>query len=113
MQVMKQKRPLGVADTERLSFHLRIDVTIRNENVRPPVVVVVEKLRAKTEIWIADSTNPGRTGQVGELAIVIVVIEVVGIVGKIGLHNVGPAVAIVIGRVNAHASLFAPVGTVG
>ena len=42
----------------------------------------------------------------------IVVIEVVVVVGKISLHNVGPAVAIVVGRVNAHASLLASVGTV-
>ena len=110
---MKQKRPLGVAHTERLPFHLRIDVTIRNENVGPAVVVVVEKLRAKTQIGIADGTNPRRAGQVGELAIVIVVVEVVVIVGKISLHNVRPSVAIVIGRVNAHAGLFSSVGTVG
>src|ERR1700730_4130283 len=113
MQVVKQKRPLSVAHTERLSFHLWIHVTIRDENVGPSVVVIVKKLRAKTEIWIADGTNPCRARQVGELAIVIVVVEVVGIVRKIGLHNIGPSVAIVVGRVHTHASLFASVGTVG
>src|ERR1700730_5939528 len=113
MQVVKQKRPLGVAHTEGLSFHLWIHVTIRDENVGPSVVVVVEKLRAKTEIWIADRSDPRRAGEVAEFSIGIVVIKVVGIVGKISLHNVGPAVAIVVGRINAHAGLFASVGTVG
>ena len=88
-------------------------MTIRNENVGPSIVVVVEKLRAETQIGNADGSNPRSACQVGELAIVIVVIEVVGIVRKISLHNVGPSVAIVIGRVNAHASLFAAVGAVG
>src|SRR5258708_8040985 len=113
MQVVKQKRPLGIANTERLSFHLRIDVTIRYENVGPAVVVVVEKLRAKTEIWIADGSDPRRTCHVGELAVVVVVGELWWVVGKISLHYVRPSVAIVIGRGNANASLFASVGTVG
>src|ERR1039458_2443564 len=87
-------------------------MTISDENVRPAIVVVVEKLRAKTEIGIADGSNPGRSGQVSEFAVVIVVIEIVVVVGKIGLHNVGPAVAIVVRRINAHAGLFMPIGTV-
>src|SRR5260370_25766371 len=113
MQVVKQKRPLSVAHTEGLSLYLRIDVAIRDENVGPSVVVVVEKLRAKTEIGIADGTSPRRAREVGELAIVVVVIKVVGIVGKIGLHDVRPAVTILVGRISAHAGLFASVGSSG
>src|ERR1019366_2457303 len=74
-QVVKQERPLGIAHTEGLSLHLRIHVTIRDENVGPAVVVVVEKLHAKTEIGIADGSDSRSARQVGELAIVIVVIK--------------------------------------
>ena len=43
----------------------------------------------------------------------IVVIQVVGIVGEIGFDDIGPAVVIVVGGVDAHAGLLASVGAVG
>jgi hypothetical protein len=39
-------------------------------------------------------------------------VEIVGVVGEIRLHDVRPAVAIVVGSIDAHAGLLAPVGTV-
>jgi len=112
-QIVKQKRLLGVAYAERLPFHLRIHVAVGDENVGPAVVVVIEKLHAKTQIGIADGAHARRARKVGELAIAIVVIEIVVIVGKVVLRDVRPAIAIIVGRVDAHAGLFSPVGTVG
>ena len=112
-QIVKQKRLLGVAYAERLPFHLRIHVAVGDENVGPAVIVVIEELHAKTQIGIADGAHARRARKVGELAIAIVVIEIVVIVGKVVLRDVGPAIAIIVGRVDAHAGLFSPVGTVG
>ena len=92
---------------------MRVYVAVGDEDVGPAIVVVVEKLRAKAQIRIADRSNARRAGHVSELAVAIVVIEIVFIVGEIGLHYVGPAVAIVVRGINAHAGLFVAVGTVG
>src|SRR5579862_84287 len=111
-QVVKQKRALSITHSERLPLNLRIDVAVRDEDVRPAIVVVVEKLRAEPQIGIADGANPGRSREVGELPVVIVLIEVVVVVRKIGLEDIGPAVAIVVVGVDAHPGLLVSVGTI-
>ena len=85
---------------------------IGNENIRPAVVVIVEKLRPKPQIRTAHPSDPRRSCLVGKFAIVIVVIKIVGIVGKIRLHNVRPPVAIVIRRIDAHPRLLVTVRTI-
>src|ERR1017187_3424373 len=110
---MKEERALGIADSERLSFDLGVDVAVDDEEVGPAVVVVVEKLCAKTKIGSADGSDTRGARDIGELAVVVVVVEVVGIVGEVGLDDVGPAIAIVVGGVDAHASLLAAITTVG
>ena len=88
-------------------------MAVGDENVFPPIIVVVEELHAKTKKRNADGPDTRRAGQVGELAVVIVVIEVVGIVGEVGFHDIGPAVVIVIRRVNTHAGLLAAINAIG
>src|SRR5436190_5779125 len=94
-------------------INLRVDVTIGDENVFPAVVVEVEKLYAKGEMRNADWPKVRRAGKVSKLAVVIVVVKVVAVVGKIRFNDVGPAVVVIIRRVNAHASLLFAVGAVG
>src|SRR5215831_17245856 len=109
---MEEEGPLGVRNAKRMSIDLRIDVTIGNPNIRPAIVVEIEKLGAKTKERDAYRSNIRRTCQVGELAMVIVVVEVVGIVGEIGLEDVRPSIAIIVGGVDPHASLLAAIGAI-
>src|SRR5580698_202964 len=78
--VMKKKWPLRISHPKSLPFYLRIYMPIRDKNIGPTIVVIVQKLRAKTQIRIAHTANPRRTRHVRKLAIVIVVIKVDGIV---------------------------------
>ncbi len=89
--------------------HLGIHVAVGDEDVGPAIVVEVEKFYPEAEERNADRTKAGASRQVGELAVAIIVIEVVGVVGEIGLDDVGPAVVIVVGGVDAHAGLLASV----
>ena len=43
----------------------------------------------------------------------IVVVEIVAVIREIGLHDVGPAIVVIIFRVHAHAGLFASIAAVG
>src|SRR6266550_9333551 len=109
---MKEKRPLGITDAERLSFYLRINVPVSNEQIGPAVVIEIKKLCAKPEERNADRADSRCACNICELTIVIVMVEIVGIVGEIRFHNVGPAIAIIVSSIDAHARLFSPVGTV-
>src|SRR5436190_22798314 len=87
-------------------------MAVGDENVLPTVVIKVEKLYAKGKKRNTDWPKVRRAGHVGEFAIVVVVVEIVAVVGEIRFNDVGPAVVVIIGGVNAHASLFFAVGAV-
>ena len=55
-------------------------------DVRPAVVVVIEKAAAPGNVAIVDSDS-GRERHIGEGAVTVVVIEVAGVVGEIGFEN--------------------------
>src|SRR5258708_39356985 len=85
---------------------------VGDENVRPAVVVEIEKFNSKTEEGYADRAEAATSLEIGKLAVVIIVVEIVGIVGEIGFYDVRPAVMIVVGGVDAHAGLLTAIRTV-
>src|SRR4051812_20277373 len=93
-------------------IHLRINVTVGDEKVWPNVVVEVEKLYPEAQERNAHRTTSRVSGQIGELAIVVVVVEVVGVVGEIGFDDVGPAIMIVVGGIDAHPGLLTSVAAI-
>src|SRR6266536_1263240 len=88
-------------------------MAVGDEDVFPAIVVEVEKFNAEGEERNADRAEVCGPRHVGEFAVVIVVVEVVAVVGEISLDDVGPAVIVVVGGVNAHASLLFAIGAVG
>src|SRR5437660_11515664 len=92
--------------------NLRIHVAIGDEDVLPAIVIKIEKLYAEGKKRNADWPKVRRAGHVGEFAVVVVVVEVVAVVGEIRFNDVGPAVVVVVGGVNAHASLLFAIGAV-
>src|SRR5258708_4006032 len=110
---MEEQRALGISNAEGVLVYLRIDVAVGDENILPAVVVEVEELQAEAEKRNADGAEVGGAGKVGERAVVVVVKKIVGVVGEIGLCDVGPAVIVVVGGIDAHAGLFAAIAAVG
>src|SRR6185369_159705 len=111
-QIVKQKWPLRIGHSKRVSIHLRIDMSVGDKEVSPPVIIEVEELNTETQEGNAYRAEAGRSSNIGELTIVVIVIEIVRVVGEVGLDDVRPRVMIVVGRINAHARLFAPIRTV-
>ena len=85
VQVVKQQVALGVAHAKGFLVHLGIHMPIGDKNIRPAVVVVIEKFQPKAEKRNAHGAESGSRLLVGEFAGAVVVIEIVGVVGKIGL----------------------------
>src|SRR5258708_2194694 len=97
---------------EAVRIYLRIDVTVGHEQVRPAVVVDVDKERAPTQ-KLGVGTEPRDIGYVGEGAVPVVVIERGSGIGKVGPDDVQPTVAVIVDCVSTHASFFAPIFVVG
>src|SRR6266480_4771667 len=87
-------------------------MAVGDQDVLPAVVIEIKKFNAEGEIRDANWAEACRAGEIGELAVVIVVVEVVAVVGEIRLNDVGPAIVVVVGGVNAHAGLLFAVGAV-
>lgn len=108
---MKQQRTFRFVDSKRVLVNLRIHMTIGHENIRPAVVVEIQKLHAKTKEGNTYRSKSRRSTQVSKCA--TTVIKVVAVIGTSRFHNVRPAIVVIIRCVDSHASLLAPVRAVG
>src|SRR5205823_973938 len=88
---------------------LWIHVTVSDKDVLPAIIVKIQELDPKAKEGNADGTKARAPRQIGELTVVVVVIEIVAIIGKVGLHDVRPAVMIVVDGINAHACLLSSI----
>src|SRR3981081_1340568 len=97
---------------EAVRIYLRINVTVGHEQVRPAVVVDVDKECAPTE-KLGVGTEPRDIRYVGEGPVPVVVIERGSGVGKVGSDDVQPTVAVIVHCVGTHTSFFTPFFVVG
>src|ERR1700751_5019863 len=94
-QVTVENLPLFESEMQLLGVHLREYVATRNEYVGPPVVVKIAQPHAPAQIFRVDSQTSLQNSIV-EGAVSIIVVEARGLIGIVGLHDVEPAIAIVI-----------------
>ena len=78
-------------------------MTLRDEEVLPAVVVVIEEPRAPAREGQRGAAHAGRVRRVAKAAVVVLAKEPVALVREIGDDDVGPAVVVVVGEVHAHA----------
>ena len=88
---------------------MRIHLSRGDEDVLPPVVVVIDKPGSPADKGHRDLGDPGRHGPLDEGAVVLVVIQVIVVVGEIRLRDVEPAVVVVVAEIHPHACLFGAV----
>ena len=79
------------------SVDLGIDVAIDLDDVRPSVIVVVDKPAAPCYITVVDA-HPGSKGHIAEGSIAIVVVQVAGVIRKVGLEDIEPSVTVIVGH---------------
>src|SRR6266480_5526481 len=75
---------------------------LRNEEVLPAIIVVIEQMRAPTGKSESRSTHARLFGDILEGAFAVVVKEVISFIGKIRDDNVRATVIVVIAEVGPH-----------
>src|SRR6266478_7735280 len=75
---------------------------LRNEEVLPAIIVVIEQVRAPTRNSESRSTQARRIGHIPEAAVAVVVKEVIAFVGKIRDDNIRATIIVEIAEVDAH-----------
>src|SRR4029077_19751464 len=110
-QIPKQVRRLGVGNAFLYPLDLIFDVAVGDEDVGPPVVIVVEEEAAEAERDQSGASDFRLRSFVDEQAIAFVVIKRDHLVGKVADDDAGVAATVVVGGVDAHAgarnSIFA------
>src|SRR6185503_19688984 len=96
LEIVEQQRLLGKTGSPLVGIHCRVDVSVYNEEIQPPVVVVVDEARAPAEKRNSRFTKAGLKSYIGEIPFTIVVIENVGVVRKICNVKIYLAVVIII-----------------
>src|SRR6202158_4920970 len=103
-----QHLALPEGGVQAVGIHLGIDVAISHEQVRPAVVVNVDKKCAPTEKLCVNAQSR-EIGNVGESAVPVVAVKRGGLVRKVCPDYVQPAVTVIVYGVGAHTGLYAPI----
>ena len=97
-----------VSAAQVLAVDFRVNVPIYENQVRPAIVIEIEKHGSPTQILRVQAQASRRCG-IGEGAVAVVAIQGGSVVRKICLKDVEVAVAVVIGDSRSHAGLFAAI----
>src|SRR5947207_9230945 len=75
---------------------------LRNEEIFPAIIVVIEQMRAPTGKSESRATHARRVGHILEAAFAVVVKEVIAFIRKVRDENVGATVIVVVAEVSHH-----------
>src|SRR5262249_10458512 len=89
-----------------------IDMTLGHKQIFPTVVVVIEKSRAPTCMLERDPCNAAWAGDIVEEAL-IVHIESILLAGECIDENIGPAIVVIILKIDSHAGVVMTIFVVG
>src|SRR5579864_1725197 len=102
--VVEQRIDLPVMGSGRGLLHLRIHMPVGDENIQPPVVVVIEETSAETEYIPRRSGDPRFVAHLVEEPFPIVVPNVIRGTLKVGNIEIELAIIVVIAQRDAHRS---------
>src|SRR6185312_9349595 len=102
-QIAKHVRRLVIADSLLHFFDLVFDVAIRDQNVRPAIVVVIKKETTEAECDQSCAADFRARGLINEKSVALVVIQRKHLVGEITDDQAGAARVVVVARINSHA----------
>src|SRR5947208_7266775 len=77
-------------------------MSLRNEEIFPAIIVVIEQMRTPTGKSKSPAAHAGRVGHILEAAFAVVVKEVIAFIRKVRDDNVGATVIVVVAEVSPH-----------
>src|SRR5712671_8164325 len=96
-------RRLGVAHAFLHSFDLIFNMPIGDEDIRPAIIVIIEKKASEAQRDQSGPSNFGLRGLVHKKSAAFIVVERHHLVGEVADDDAGMAAAVVVGGVHAHA----------
>ena len=88
-------------------------VALGDEEIFPAIVVIVEETDAPPRVGHGEAGDTGSEAGVSKSGVAIVLVEGVALVGEIRDDQIGPAIVIIIGEIDTHASVSAAVAVNG
>src|SRR5262249_35135767 len=102
--VVEKRVDLLEVRTGRSLLHLGINMTVRDKEIQPTVVVVVEKASAKTEHFFRGTGDSCFIANFFEASLSVIVPDMVRRLLEIGYVQVEPAIVVVVAQRNTHRS---------
>src|SRR5260370_11422017 len=107
--VSKKKHRFAIAEIWVVQFNRVQVVALRDKEIVPSIVVVIQKANAPSGVQHGGARNSRAEAGIGETGVAIVLVERVALVGEIRDDQVRPAIIVIVGKVDAHAGVGAAV----
>src|SRR5438105_7260920 len=82
-QILEQQSLLSIAGAPLMLVDDGINVPVRDHQIQPTVIVIIQKARAPTQKWERRLAYPGESGEIRKITITVIVIKHVRVVRKI------------------------------
>jgi len=99
---MKEQRSFSKRRAPLVLVYLRINMAVHHEEIKPAIVVVIEKTVPPTDEWNRGSYDTCLVAHDREAVIAVIVIEHLVVVTKVGNKKIHLAIVLIIPRGNAH-----------
>src|SRR5713226_725531 len=106
--VMIQEAWFHVPAAQLIPVHLRIDMSVGEDEIGPAIIVKVKKHGAPAQILRVQTKSRGE-GNIRKDSFTVIAVKGRRVIREIGLKNIQPSVAVVIRDGSSHARLLAPI----
>src|SRR6202022_476937 len=111
--VTDQKHWLAIVKIGIVDLHSIEIVALGNDEIFPAVIVIIEEASAPAGVKHGDAAQTRTEAGVGETSVATVLVQGVALVSQVGDKEVGPAIIIIVGEIDAHAGEGATVAIDG
>src|SRR5229473_530442 len=106
--VMIEKAWLRVPAAQVKFVHLRIDMSVGQDEIWPAVIVKVKKHGAPAQILRVQTESRG-VSHIRKNSFTVIAVQGRRVIGEVGLKNIQPPVTVVIRDSSSHTRLLAPI----
>src|SRR5882762_5824130 len=111
--ISRQQHRLTVPQIRERQLHSVQIVPLRNQQVFPPVIVVVQEPNTPSRMGQRHFTDSRSRARIRERAITVVSIQRVSLICQVSNHNIRPAIIVIVCEIHAHACIGSAVNIHG